>query len=218
MKSEIIKETGIESSNGIDTIWVAWPAVEAETPACFTLSYKELQNRLLWENTNVQFSHLFLFWLLYPNVSKTDTLSSAKYNFSLKIKLQPAIHFTFTKWQPLDDNLLLLPSHTGTGGNSRKEQTVQRQLCAAHTDPSLPLLSDTHTLWLQWESQRQNKVLQVYLLQHTRAGCIKYLCKPGHFYLDEIQSTNCRHSWPKTFISTLSAFMERPYCLKKLLS
>lgn len=104
-----------------------------------------LQNKLLWENTNVQFSYLFLFWLLYPNVSKTDTLSSAKSNFSLQIKLQPVIHLTFTKWQPLDYNLLLLPSHTGTGGNSIKEQTVQWQLCAARADPSFPLLSDMHT-------------------------------------------------------------------------
>lgn len=157
-----------------------------------------LQNKLLWENTNVQFSYLFLFWLLYPNVSKTDTLSSAKSNFSLQIKLQPVIHFTFTKWQPLDYNLLLLPSHTGTGGNSIKEQTVQWQLCAARADPSFPLLSDTHTHWLQWESQRQNEVLQVNLLQYTRAGCIKYPCKPGHFCQDKIQSTNFRHSWQKT--------------------
>lgn len=51
-------------------------------------------------------------------VSKTDTISSAKGDFALQIKLQPATHFTFTKWQPLDYNVLLLPNHAGTGGNS----------------------------------------------------------------------------------------------------
>lgn len=51
-------------------------------------------------------------------VSKTNTIYTAKGNFALQIKLQPATHFTFTKWQPLDYNLLFLPSHTGTGGNS----------------------------------------------------------------------------------------------------
>lgn len=167
----------------------------------------------MWENTNVQFPYLFLFWLLYPIISKTDTLSSAKGNFSLQIKLKPVIHSTFTKWPPLDYNLLLLPRHTGTWGNSIKEQTVQWQLCAAYADPSFPLLSDTHTHWLQWESQRQNKVLQVYLLQHTRAGCSKYLCKPGHFYRVLILNTR-----DQKYLSAVPGFIERPYCLKKLLS
>lgn len=172
------------------------------------LPYKE--QVIVWENTNVQFPYLFLFWLLYPIISKTDTPSSAKGNFSLQIKLQPVIHSTFTKWPPLDYNLLL-PRHTGTGGNSIKEQTVQWQLCAACADPSFLLLSDTHTL--APVSQRQNKVLQVYLLQHTRAGCSKYLYKPGHFYRILILDT-C----DQKYLSTVPGFIERPYCLKKLLS
>jgi len=150
-----------------------------------------------------------------PKWSVRQTLSLAPW--ALQIKLQPATHFTFTKWQPLDYNLLLLPSHTGTGGNSIKSRLYSSGI-VLHALTLCSRCSQTHTHWLQWQNQRHNEVLQVYLLQYTRAGCIKYLCKVGHFYLDKIQNTNFRHSWLKAFISTVPGFIKRPYCLKELFS
>lgn len=75
-----------------------------------------------------QLSYLFLLWLLYPNISNTDTISSAKGDFALQIKLQPAPRFILSKWQPLDYNLPLLPNHAGTGGNSIKSRLYKAAL------------------------------------------------------------------------------------------
>lgn len=169
----------------------------------------------MWENTNVQLSCLFLFWLLYPNISKTDILSCAKGNFSLQIKLQPAIHFTFTKWPPLDYNLLLLPSHTGTGGSSIKDQTVQWQLCAAHADPSLPLLSDTHTHTGSSERVRGRTRLPRFIYCNTQELDVLNTSANQDTYLDKIQSTNFRHSWSKTFISTVPGFFREAILSEK---